>query len=111
DVPGRLLGDAAPAVSRALTVGAGMLASEQLGVAEWCLETTVDYVKTRRQFARAVGSFQAVKHRLADVWVAVAQARAVARHAAWCLATDDPDTEVAVALAQAFCGPVAVKAA
>jgi alkylation response protein AidB-like acyl-CoA dehydrogenase len=110
-VPGRLLGDSGPAVAWALTVGAGMLASEQLGVAEWCLETTVEHVKTRRQFARAIGSYQAVKHRLADTWVTVTEARAVARHAAWCLATGDPDTEVAVALAQAFCGPVAVKAA
>ncbi len=88
-----------------------MLAAEQLGVAQWCLDTTVEYAKTRRQFARPIGSYQAIKHRLADLWVAITEARAVSRYAADCLATDDPDTPVAAALAQAFCGPVAVKAA
>jgi alkylation response protein AidB-like acyl-CoA dehydrogenase len=112
--PGRLLaaGPAgAQAVDAALTAGAALLASEQLGVAHWCLESTVEYAKSRYQFARPVGSFQAVKHRLADVWVALAQARAVAEHAAACAGAGDPDTAVAVALAQAFCAPVAVQAA
>ncbi|MET7418157.1 acyl-CoA dehydrogenase family protein [Dactylosporangium sp. NPDC005555] len=111
-VRGRLVSaDATAAVDRALLAGAALLASEQLGVAEWCLTTTVDYVKTRRQFARQVGSYQAIKHRLADLWVSVTQARAVARYAADCLATGDADLPVAAALAQAFCSPVAVKAA
>ncbi len=70
--------------------GAGILASEQLGLAERCLEMTVAYVKERRQFARVVGSFQAIKHRLADLYVAVIQARAAARYAADCLATGAP---------------------
>ena len=61
--------------------------------------------------SRPVGSFQAVKHRLADVWVSVAQARAVARYAASCVATGDPDAPIAASLAQAHCGPVAVAAA
>ena len=77
-------------VAAALTVGAGVLASELFGVAERCLEMTVAYVKERHQFARPVGSFQALKHRLADVWIAVTQARAAARYAAACLATGDP---------------------
>jgi alkylation response protein AidB-like acyl-CoA dehydrogenase len=91
--------------------GAVLLASEQLGLAEWCLTTTVEYVKTRHQFGRPVGSFQALKHRLAELWVAVTQARAVARYAAGCLADDDPDTAVAASLAQAHCSAVAVRAA
>jgi alkylation response protein AidB-like acyl-CoA dehydrogenase len=99
------------AVERALTVGAAILASEQLGLADQCLETTVDYAKNRYQFARPIGSYQAVKHRLADLWVAVAQARAAARYAADCVAGDDPDTPVAVALAQSHCSEVAVRAA
>jgi alkylation response protein AidB-like acyl-CoA dehydrogenase len=110
--PGRLVApDAAPLVARALVAGAALLASEQLGIAEWCLTATVEYAKTRRQFARPIGSYQAIKHRLADLWVAVTQARAVARYAADCLANDDPDLPVAASLAQAFCSPVAVKAA
>ena len=113
-VPGRPVAsgeDAVRALAAALTAGAGMLAAEQLGVAERCLEMTVAYVKERRQFARPVGSFQALKHRLADVWVAVTQARAAARYAAACLAAGDPDTPVAVALAKAACGEAAVLAA
>jgi alkylation response protein AidB-like acyl-CoA dehydrogenase len=72
---------------------------------------TVAYVKERRQFARPVGSFQAIKHRLADLWVSVAQARAAARYAAACLAGNDPDTAVAVSMAKAYCGDTAVRAA
>jgi alkylation response protein AidB-like acyl-CoA dehydrogenase len=102
---------AAHAVSAALAAGAAILASEQLGVAERCLDMTVAYLKERRQFARPVGSFQALKHRLADLWVAVTQARAAARYAAACLADQDPDTPVAIALAKAACGDAAVLAA
>ena len=103
--------DAAAAVRAALTAGAAMLAAEQLGLAEKCLEITVSYLKERYQFARPVGSFQALKHRLADLWVAVSQARAAARYAAACLAEGDPDTPVAVALAKAACGDAATLAA
>ena len=111
---GQLLAEgpaAASAVSFALRVAAALLASEQLGVAEWCLDSTVEYVKVRHQFGRPVGSFQAVKHRLADVWVELTQARAVARYAADRAATADPDLPVAASLAQAYVGSVAVKAA
>jgi alkylation response protein AidB-like acyl-CoA dehydrogenase len=103
--------DVARAVADALTAGAAMLAAEQLGMAERCLEMTVSYLKERYQFARPVGSFQALKHRLADLWVAVSQARAAARYAAACLATADPDAPVAVALAKAACGDTATLAA
>ncbi|MFG2287820.1 acyl-CoA dehydrogenase family protein [Streptomyces sp. NPDC048595] len=99
------------AVERALLTGAGLLASEQLGVAEWCLTETVRYTAERTQFARPVGSFQALKHRMAALWLEVASARAAARNAADALATDSPDAAVAVAVAQAYCAPVAVRAA
>ncbi len=85
--------------------------SEQLGLAERCLEITVAYLKERHQFARPIGSFQALKHRAADLWVGVTQARAAARYAAACLAREDADTPVAVALAKAACSDIAVKAA
>jgi alkylation response protein AidB-like acyl-CoA dehydrogenase len=102
---------ASRAFTQALTAGAGILAAEQLGVAEHCLNLTVQYVQERRQFARPVGSFQAIKHRLADIWVAIAQARAASRYAADCLATESSDTAVAVSLAKAYCSEVAVHAA
>jgi alkylation response protein AidB-like acyl-CoA dehydrogenase len=99
------------ALQHALTVGAGILASEQLGLAEQCLETTIAYLKERYQFGRPLGSYQALKHRLASLWVEVTRARATARYAAGCLATQDPDTAVAVAVAAAICSDVAVLAA
>ena len=100
------------AVAAALLAGAGILASEQLGLAEQCLDTTVAYVKERRQFARPVGGFQALKHRLADLWVSVTQARAAARYAAdWLAAGFGPETTLAVALAKAACSDTALKAA
>ncbi|WP_367436783.1 acyl-CoA dehydrogenase family protein [Streptomyces celluloflavus] len=112
--PGRLLatGDRArTAVGHALLTGAGLLASEQLGVAERCLAETVRHTAQRTQFGRPIGSFQALKHRMAALWLEVASARAAARGAADALATGGPDAPVAVAVAQAYCAPVAVHAA
>jgi alkylation response protein AidB-like acyl-CoA dehydrogenase len=113
-VPGTVLasGDAAAAaVDAALLAGAVVLAAEQVGLAQRCLELTVEHLKTRYQFGRQLGSFQALKHRCADLWAAITQARAVSRYAASCLADGDPDAPVAAALAQAYCSPVAVRAA
>ncbi|MFF5858430.1 acyl-CoA dehydrogenase family protein [Streptomyces sp. NPDC012751] len=107
--PGRRLGDAEPAVRRALRAAAGLLASEQLGVADWALTETVRYLKERRQFNRPVGGFQALKHRLAQLWLEVVNLRAAARAAADALATGE-DTDITVAVAQAYAAPVAVHA-
>ncbi|MBC9727225.1 acyl-CoA dehydrogenase family protein [Streptomyces sp. TRM68367] len=111
--PGLLLGDAEPAVRRALRAGAGLLVSEQLGVADWALTETVRYLKDRKQFNRPVGGFQALKHRLAQLWLEVVNLRAAARNAADALATGEYGDEgaVAVAVAQAYAAPVAVHAA
>ena len=100
-----------PAVRRALEVGAALLASEQLGVARWCLESTVAHLKERRQFGRVVGGFQALKHRLADLFVAVESSAAAARAATAAVAADAPDRGIATAVAQAHCSDVAVRAA
>lgn len=112
--PGRLLGDAETAVRRALRAGAGLLASEQLGVADWTLTETVRYLKERKQFNRAVGGFQALKHRLAQLWLEVVNLRAAARNAADALAhgeSADDEVAVAVAVAQSYAASVAVHAA
>ncbi|MFD8148748.1 acyl-CoA dehydrogenase family protein [Streptomyces sp. NPDC059708] len=111
---GTLLADPATAraaVAGALLSGAGLLASEQVGLAEWCLTETVSYLRGRHQFNRPVGSFQALKHRLARLWLDVASARAAARAAADALATAAPDAPLTVAVAQAYCSGVAVRAA
>jgi alkylation response protein AidB-like acyl-CoA dehydrogenase len=58
-------------------IAAVLLAAEQIGAAERCLELTVEYTKSRVQFGRPIGSFQALKHRMADLYVTVAAAKAV----------------------------------
>jgi alkylation response protein AidB-like acyl-CoA dehydrogenase len=102
---------AADALTLALRTGAGLLASEQLGVAEWCLDTTVAYLKERKQFGRSVGGFQALKHRFADIYESLVLARATARYAADRLALGDDDVPVAVSMAQSLCATTAVHAA
>ncbi|MEW2031460.1 acyl-CoA dehydrogenase family protein [Streptomyces roseifaciens] len=62
---------------------AAMLAAEAVGAADRALEMTVEHVRTREQFGRPIGSFQAVKHRLADLYVSVQAARSAAYYAAW----------------------------
>ncbi len=99
------------AVSAGLAAGAAILAAEQLGLAQRSLDLTIEYVKQRRQFGRQIGSFQAVKHRLADLWTTITLARAASRYAVACLADDDPDAPVAVALAKSACCEAAVTAA
>lgn len=102
----------APQVLRhAVTTAAGVLASEQVGLAQHCLDTTVDYVGQRQQFGRTIGSFQAIKHRLADLWTGVSTARAAARNAVDVLSRDDPEAELATAIAQAYCSDLVVLAA
>ena len=113
-VAGHLLiagADGRAAVDRALLTGAALLASEQVGIARWCLETTVGYLQERRQFGRVVGGYQALKHRLADMYVDLEMADAAATYAAATIAEGDPDVPVAASVAQAFCSDVAVKAA
>ncbi|WP_310774582.1 acyl-CoA dehydrogenase IpdE2 [Mycobacterium sp. Z3061] len=58
-------------------IAAILLAAEQIGAAERCLDLTVEYAKSRVQFGRPIGSFQALKHRMADLYVVVSAARAV----------------------------------
>ncbi|MEV4411439.1 acyl-CoA dehydrogenase family protein [Catellatospora sp. NPDC049609] len=103
--------DAERAVRAGLTAGAALLPSEMLGVAEWCLTAIVGYAKERYQFGRQIGSFQAVKHRLADLWIGVTQARAVARNAASALADGSPGVAAETALAKAFVSGVVVRTA
>lgn len=116
DTPGEVIGHLD--VRKVLSFGAGLLASEQLGVAEWCLDTTLAYIKERHQFARPVGSFQAIKHRMADLWLDVVRARAAARNAAGLLAASPaPDAAAAVeieaasAVAKSWCSEVVVHVA
>jgi alkylation response protein AidB-like acyl-CoA dehydrogenase len=105
------VGAGSAAVAAALQTGAALLASEQLGVAQWCFDTTLSYVKDRKQFGRAIGSYQAIKHRVVDIWLQVGSAAAAARYAADTCARGDDDAAIAAATAAAYCGDAAVHAA
>lgn len=104
--------DADGALRHAFRTAGALLAAEQAGIARRLLDLTVAYAKERLQFGRPIGSFQAVKHRCADMLVAVEQARTAALHAAW--AVDDPrvdDADLAVSIAQATCSETAYRVA
>ncbi|MFI1765382.1 acyl-CoA dehydrogenase family protein [Streptomyces sp. NPDC020800] len=92
DVPAELLGtagaDVLPALAALGDTAAAVLAAEAVGAADRALERTVEYVGQREQFGRPIGSFQAVKHRLADVYVGVQSARSAAYYAAWATANE-----------------------
>ncbi|MFF7720632.1 acyl-CoA dehydrogenase family protein [Streptomyces luteogriseus] len=92
NVEAELLGeetvDTVPALARLGGTAAACLAAEAVGAAGRVLERTVEYVGQREQFGRPVGSFQAVKHRLADAYVQVQAARSAAYYAAWAAATE-----------------------
>jgi alkylation response protein AidB-like acyl-CoA dehydrogenase len=109
---GRLVLENAEHVLRqSLLVGAAMIASEQIGIARWCLQSTVKYLMERRQFGRVLGGYQALKHRLADLYVTIEAAAAAARYASATLAANDEDFPVAAAVAKSACSEAAVLAA
>lgn len=83
--PATVLGrgeQAAQAVRTAEILGRTILAAEQYGVAQRAFDLTLEYIKGRRQFGRTIGSYQAVKHRMADLWLEVSQTGAAAIYAA-----------------------------
>ncbi|SDE55986.1 acyl-CoA dehydrogenase family protein [Pseudonocardia oroxyli] len=88
-------------ITHALQVGAALLAAEQVGGAQHLLDLSVEYAKGRLQFGRPIGSFQAVKHTLADMLVEVEHARSAAYHAAWALGDGSDDPALAASIAQA----------
>ena len=106
DVPAKRLQGSKPvwqAVSEALDLTLVALAGEQAGGAQHCLDFTVEYAKTRIQFGRAIGSFQAIKHMAADLLLETESATSAARHAAAQLAAGGDDVDEAVSLAAFAC--------
>ncbi|MCT7661208.1 acyl-CoA dehydrogenase family protein [Mycobacterium deserti] len=100
DVAARLIGidgEAAHGLATTSDLAIIALAAEQVGAAQRCLDMAVDYAKERIQFGRAIGSFQAIKHRCADMLVLVEGARSAAVHAADCAGGDGLPTAAAVA--------------
>ena len=110
--PGRLIGtdgNAAPGLARTSDLALVALAAEQVGAAQRCLDMAVDYAKNRIQFGRAIGSFQAIKHRCADMLVSVEGARSAVVHAAE--VADGPDLAMAAAVAKMACSEAFLQAA
>jgi alkylation response protein AidB-like acyl-CoA dehydrogenase len=97
------IGAARAPLERALSLARIALAAEALGGAERLLEMTTDYVKQRRQFGRPIGSFQAIKHRLADMMVQVEAARSAAWYAAAVAQEGGDELAEAAAIAKSYC--------
>jgi len=104
NAPARLLAgpqEAERVITHALQVGSALLAVEQVGAAQHLLDLSVEYAKSRLQFGRQIGSFQAIKHKLADMLVDLEHARSTAYHAVWALSDASDDPALAASIAQA----------
>ena len=106
NTPARLIGEdggAAAGLSKALDLIAVGLAAEQVGGAQRCLDASVDYAKNRIQFGRPIGSFQAIKHKCADMLLEVESAKSAAYYAAFAAADDSDELPVVASLAKSYC--------
>ncbi|CAN5886023.1 acyl-CoA dehydrogenase family protein [soil metagenome] len=106
DAPGRLIGTEGGGWSileRVLDLAAVALAAEQVGGAQKCLEMAVEYAKDRVQFGRPIGSFQAIKHKCADMLLEVESAKSAAYYAGWCAAELNDELPSTASLAKAYC--------
>jgi alkylation response protein AidB-like acyl-CoA dehydrogenase len=104
--PGRLIGTdgaAGALVDAVLDRAAVALAAEQVGGAQVCLDMAVEYAKLRVQFGRQIGSFQAIKHKCADMLLEVESARSAAYYAAWTSQDRPVELPMIASLAKAYC--------
>ena len=106
DAPARLIGEEGAALGgleTTLHIAAAALAAEQVGGAQRVLNNSVEYAKTRVQFGRPIGSFQAIKHKCADMLLDVESAKSAAYYAAWAAQELNDELPVAASLAKSFC--------
>ena len=106
DTPAWLIGSeggAEAGLSKTLDLAAVALAAEQVGGAQHCLDSSVEYAKTRIQFGRPIGSFQAIKHKCADMLLEVESAKSAAYYAGWAAAEDSDELPVVASLAKSYC--------
>ena len=104
--PAKLLGtegEGWTVLSRVLDLAAVALAAEQVGGAQKCLDMSVDYAKVRVQFGRPIGSFQAIKHKCADMLLEVESAKSAAYYAGWAAAELNDELPTVASLAKAYC--------
>jgi alkylation response protein AidB-like acyl-CoA dehydrogenase len=90
-------------IERVLEKAIVNLSAEQVGAAQKCLEMSVDYAKTRHQFGRPIGSFQAIKHKCADMLVQVESAKSACYYAAWAASEDNDELAVVAPMAKSYC--------
>ncbi len=100
-----------PVLERMVEKAAVALAAEQVGGAQACLEMAVSYAKVRKQFGRPIGSFQAIKHKCADMLAGVEAARSAAYYAAWAVSEDNEERSLMAALAKSYCSEAYFSAA
>jgi alkylation response protein AidB-like acyl-CoA dehydrogenase len=106
NTPARLIGAEGQGwdvLSRVLDLAAVGLAAEQVGGAQECLEMAVQYAKDRVQFGRPIGSFQAIKHKCADMLLEVESAKSAAYYAGWCAAELNDELPSVASLAKSYC--------
>jgi len=96
-------GDPNGALEGALEAATVALCAEMVGGMQWILDTSVEYAKTRQQFGKVIGSFQAVQHQCADMLLLTESARSATYFAAWALTENDPMSHVGVSMAKAYC--------
>jgi alkylation response protein AidB-like acyl-CoA dehydrogenase len=101
--------DATAPVSSAAQLAATLYAHDLVGVGQTCLGMGVEHARTRRQFGKLIGTYQAVAHRLVDMYVALESARSHAYHAAWAVAADEPIARLAASQAKAAASDAAVR--
>jgi len=101
NTPAEKLGEA-PGLSKALGVATTALAAEMVGGMQRTLDITVEYAKTRKQFGKPIGIFQAVQHQCADMYLETESARSAAYYAAWALEENSSDAAAAVSIAKMY---------
>jgi alkylation response protein AidB-like acyl-CoA dehydrogenase len=105
-VPAKLVGTEGggwAVLERVLDLAAVALAAEQVGGAQKCLDMAVEYAKVRVQFGRPIGSFQAIKHKCADMLLEVESAKSAAYYAGWCASELNDELPSVASLAKAYC--------
>jgi alkylation response protein AidB-like acyl-CoA dehydrogenase len=106
NAPAKLIGvegGALAGLEATLQVAAAALAAEQVGGAQRVLDASVEYAKNRVQFGRPIGSFQAIKHKCADMLLDVESAKSAAYYAAWAAQERNDELPIAASLAKSFC--------
>ncbi|MQA96799.1 MAG: acyl-CoA dehydrogenase [Streptosporangiales bacterium] len=113
-VTGRLIGQeggAMDGLTGAFDLAAVALAAEQVGAAQRCLDMSVEYAKVREQFDKPIGSFQAIKHKCADLLMEIESARSAAYYGAWAAAEGSEELPAVASLAKAYCSEAGFHAA